>query len=724
MPKIPTDIGGEEDSRSFLGTISGRLTLGLLGGVVLIAAASLVALFALRETLGYQSRMADIDMPNVIDSVQIARQSTALVNGAFRITSAPTRREHEAVVAEVERERAALEGVIQALESRAELGGGARRIREHMEELSGHLASIEQSAFRRLEIAEELDQLTAELAELNRGIESDLARAIDDQGFFLVEGLRNIDDSPVPMAVRASEQEFSHFRNLNLVNQQANLAVLLLDEMLVLNDRQFMTPIEERLLSALNNTQRAFGDLPVSSRMASLGASLQRLERVGLGNKGIVELRNEALLRQDQEQNSLAMARAVSTLLDTEVNELGVLIGANALASSNAAQDSARNGIYLLATINAISVVGALIFGYFLIWKSLARRLTALSSAMREMARGDLEVAVERGGNDEIADMGEALERFRGYALEVQRLNLVEQLAQELDAKNDSLESTLAQLEKAQQQIVAEEKLASLGQLAAGIAHEIKNPLNFIGNFSEIAMDFGKEVEELLEEVEDSDTKEDIKEIIVDLGKSLEKIRQHSKRADNIVRSMLDHSRGGEGEWRETDLNAVLKQYVELAYHSMRALNTGFNMDLVVDLDSEMPPLEVVPQDICRVFLNLATNACQALDERRHEVDRFEPVITISSKKLETEAEFVLRDNGPGIPEAIREKIFEPFFTTKDGTKGTGLGLSLTADILLRHGGSITVDSEEGKFTEMRIRLPLESARKAEDAATARRTRA
>lgn len=717
VPEIPANDGPDAQQRSFLGTIAARLSLILLGSVMLIATASLVAYFALQVTLNYQSRMADVDMPNIVDSVQIARQSTNLVNGAFRIISAQTRQEHQAEVEAVEQERSALEGIIEELDSRSELDEYTQQIRMLLADLSAHLASIQDSAFRRLQIGESLSLLTAELAEINRGIESDLAQAIDDQGFYLVEGLRDLDESPVPLEVRASEEEFTVFRNLTVVNQQANLAVLLLDEMLVLNDRQFLPPIEERFFSALGNAQRAYFNLPAFAQLVSLGASLQQLERVGTGDQGIVELRREALLRQEQEQDSLIMARDASALLDAEISNLGALISGNALASSEAARESAANGILLLFTINLISAVGALVFGYFFVWKSLARRLTALSGAMREMSRGDLEVAVDIGGNDEVTDMAEALEKFREYALEVQRLNLVEKLAQELDAKNESLEATLKELEKAQQQIIAEEKLASLGQLAAGIAHEIKNPLNFIGNFSEIAMEFGKEIEELLEEIEESDAREDIREITEDLGKSLNKIRDHSKRADNIVRSMLEHSRGGEGEWRETDLNATLKQYVELAYHSMRALNTGFNMDLVTELDPEIGPLEVVPQDISRVFLNLATNACQALDDKRIKEQGFEPVITISSKRLEKDAEFVLRDNGPGIPKKIRDRIFEPFFTTKEGTKGTGLGLSLTTDILVRHGGSISVDSEEGKFTEMRIRLPLESVRKEEEAA-------
>ena len=719
VPVIDQDGGQLHPERGFLGTIAARLSLILLGSVLLVGTASLVAYFALQFTLGYQSRMADVDMPNIVDSVQIARQSTALVNGAFRITSARTREEHEAEVEVVERDRESLETAIQGLESRAELEENTGLIRQHLTELGGHLAAIQDSALRRLLIEESLTRLTAELAEINRNIESDLVQAIDDQGFYLVEGLRSLDDTPDALEVRASEDEFTVFRNLNVVNQQANLAVLLLDEMLVLNDRQFLPPIEERLLSAIANTQRSYSALPASARLASLGASLQRLNRIATGDQGIITLRREALLRVEQEQQSLDMARDASALLDTDVGILGGLIANNAILSSQAAQQSAANGIVVLFSINLVSAIGALIFGYFFVWKSLARRLTALSGAMREMSRGDLEVAVEVGGNDEVTDMGEALEKFREYALEVQRLNLVEKLAQELDAKNESLEETLKELEKAQQQIIAEEKLSSLGQLAAGIAHEIKNPLNFIGNFSEIALEFGKEIDELLKEIEESDAREDIREIVADLAKSLAKIRDHSKRADNIVRSMLEHSRGGEGEWRATDLNAVLKQYVELAYHSMRALNTGFNMELVTDFDEEIGELEVVPQEISRVFLNLATNACQALDDKRKKDEDFEPMITIASKKLEQEAEFVLRDNGPGIPKKIREKIFEPFFTTKEGTKGTGLGLSLTTDIMLRHGGSISVDSEEGEFTEMKLRLPLKSRRKSEEAAQA-----
>jgi len=711
----PSAADQDHRGRGSLGTIAARLSLILLGSVVLVGTASLVAYLALQTTLDYQSEMADFDMPNLLDSVQIAQQSTALVNGALRVIAARTRQDNEMEVAAIEREQEVLGEVIERLESRSEFDDDTQLIERHLIELGGYLVAIQESTLRRLQIDERLVLLSVELGEINRTIESYLAEAIDSQGFYILEGLRSLDESPDPLDVRASETEFNFYRNLTAINRQANRAVLLLDEMLVVDDPQFLAPIEERLLSAIINAQRAYAALPASAQLASLGASLQRLERVATGDQGIIALRREALSRAEQEQETLALARGASARLDTDVGFLGSLINDNAIASSEAARQSAQNGILLLLTINLMAAAGALVFGYFFIWKSLARRLTALSAAMREMSRGDLEVAIEVGGNDEVTEMGEALEKFREYALEVQRLNLVEKLAQELDAKNESLETTLKDLEEAQQQLIAEEKLSSLGQLAAGIAHEIKNPLNFIGNFSEIAMEFGKEIEELLDEIEVSDAREDIREIIADLVKSLGKIRDHSKRADNIVRSMLDHSRGGEGEWRETDLNALLKQYVELAYHSMRALNTGFNMDLETDFDEEIGLIEVVPQDISRVFLNMATNACQALDEKRKQIGGFEPLISISSRKLEDDAEFTLRDNGPGIPKEIREKIFEPFFTTKEGTQGTGLGLSLTADIIQRHGGAISVDSVEGEFTEMRLRLPLKSVRKEEE---------
>ncbi len=280
-------------------------------------------------------------------------------------------------------------------------------------------------------------------------------------------------------------------------------------------------------------------------------------------------------------------------------------------------------------------------------------------------------------------------------------------MAEQLDAKNENLEHALKNLKTAQEQVIAEQKLASLGQLTAGVAHEIKNPLNFISNFANVSIELADEIEDLMKQKENLDL-EEIKSILEEMRKSLGKIKEHGNRADNIVRSMLEHSRSKEGEWRKTNLNALLKQYVDLSYHALRAEDNSFNTQLTENLDPNMEEIMVVPQDICRVFLNLATNAFQALNEKQKKVDGdYQPELSIASRQLEDHVEFCIRDNGPGIPEEVRDKIFEPFVTTKEPGKGTGLGLSLTTDILVRHGGSIQVDTEVGHYTEMRVLLPL-----------------
>ena len=438
---------------------------------------------------------------------------------------------------------------------------------------------------------------------------------------------------------------------------------------------------------------------------------------------GIIPLRLEALRRLEQEQEALTRGQAASELLLAEVNKLVAEINSEAVRASDSSRSAAQTGIVLLVLLNILSTVGALLIGWLFVGRHLVRRLVGLATAMRSMAVGDLEVPVKVGGNDEVTDMAKALEVFRRYALEVQRLNLVEKLAEELDAKNHTLEQTLENLKQAQEQVVAEQKLASLGQLTAGVAHEIKNPLNFINNFSDVSVELIDEIEEIMEEGQNgqngkdgqdgqdgqAETVEEINAILSDLRLNLQKVKEHGQRADGIVRSMLEHSRSTPGEWRETDVNALLKQYMDLAYHAMRAHNSNFNVTMSEDLDPEMGPLEVVPQDIGRVFLNLVTNACQALEEKRQQSDdAYDPQLRVSSRRLGDRAEFCVRDNGPGIPEEIRERIFEPFMTTKKTGEGTGLGLSLTTDILTRHGGSIRVDSQEGVFTEMTVVLPLE----------------
>jgi signal transduction histidine kinase len=220
-------------------------------------------------------------------------------------------------------------------------------------------------------------------------------------------------------------------------------------------------------------------------------------------------------------------------------------------------------------------------------------------------------------------------------------------------------------------------------------------------------------VREVLQEVADKlpeEAREEVGGILDDLSSNLQKIQQHGKRADGIVHSMLEHSRGQSGERRAVDLNALLKQYADLAYHAMRAKDQQFNVTWEQDFDAEMGKIEVVPQDMSRVFLNLITNACQATFERVKKSDGgYDPRIRLSSRRQGDKAEFRVRDNGPGIPEDMIKKIFEPFVTTKPTGEGTGLGLSLSQDIVAQHGGAMGVESEPGSFTEFWVTVPAVS---------------
>lgn len=727
----PAAIEEPRTEQNFRVGIGARLYFLLFGAVVLMGGATMLAYFTFNETLRHEIRLAEYSMPNLINSVDVARKSAVVVNGAFRLVSASSKEAHTAVVEATAREVASLENTILELEARSAFGEQTRLIRSNLEELGKHLDEIKQSSARRLEIDLALNVFIDELGETTRRVERLLVQAIDDQAFYLVAGLRQLDDKVHPIKKRASEDELTAYRNLITVNQSSNLAVLLLDEVLVLADRQFLTPLEERFQSAVRNFIQAYAKLPKSMQNDLLEENLTRLDEIGHGPEGVIKLQMEALLRLEQEQETLAQARATSESLVSEVNNLVEQINEEAIQASEASRAAAQTGIFLLILLNVFGTIGAFALGSFFVRRYLVHRLTGLASAMREMASGDLEVPVQVEGtrivrpvkgsahyltqniqyliwNDEVTDMARALEVFRRYAHEVQRLNLVEKLAEELDAKNENLEHALENLKAAQEQVIAEQKLASLGQLTAGVAHEIKNPLNFVSNFANVSIEMADEIDHLMKEQDNLDL-EEIRSILDELRTSLGKIKEHGTRADNIVRSMLEHSRSKEGEWRKTNLNALLKQYVDLSYHALRAEDNSFNAEMKEDLDPNMEEIVVVPQDICRVFLNLVTNAFQAMNEKLKKTDGdYLPELTISSRQLEDHVEFSIRDNGPGIPDDVRDKIFEPFVTTKEPGKGTGLGLSLTTDILLRHAGSIHVETEVGHYTEMHVSLPLE----------------
>jgi signal transduction histidine kinase len=277
-----------------------------------------------------------------------------------------------------------------------------------------------------------------------------------------------------------------------------------------------------------------------------------------------------------------------------------------------------------------------------------------------------------------------------------------------LQAAKKSAEDALSELQTTQTQLIQSEKMASLGELTAGIAHEIQNPLNFVNNFSEVSKEL---LEEMLEEIENGDM-EEVRAIMDDVIQNLEKINHHGKRADGIVKGMLQHSRSSTGKKEPTNINVIADEYLRLAYHGLRAKDKSFNATLVTDFDDTIGNINVLPQDIGRVILNLLTNAFYVVNEKssfaKTSEDKYEPTVSLTTKKKGNLVSISVKDNGNGIPKHVLEKIFQPFFTTKPTGQGTGLGLSMSYDIVTKgHGGELKVSTEQNKGTEFIIILPV-----------------
>src|SRR4051812_3594462 len=300
----------------------------------------------------------------------------------------------------------------------------------------------------------------------------------------------------------------------------------------------------------------------------------------------------------------------------------------------------------------------------------------------------------------------QAVEVFADQAvIAISNVNLFEQVQH----RTRELSQSLDDLRTAQDRLIQTEKLASLGQLTAGIAHEIKNPLNFVNNFSALSAELIEEMKDVLSEISvGSGKREEIDELTRMLKSNLEKVVQHGKRADSIVKNMLQHSREGSGEHRSADINAIVDESLNLAYHGARAEKPGFSIVVRRELDPSVGTADIYPQEITRVLLNLISNGFYAATKRQEQAgDAFEPTLSAMTKNLGDKVEIRIRDNGIGIPQEVRAKIFNPFFTTKPSGEGTGLGLSMSHDIIVKqHGGSIDVESSPGNFTEFRIVLP------------------
>lgn len=707
LAKLPAGMGRRlHDVTGGRFGIGSQVVVGLGGGVFLTLCASLLALGLMTILGNRQAEITDEHMPALVSAFAVARSTSELVQASPQLVAADTPEALEEVWQTVVAVEEDLGRQVSNIISEGGMTSGAA---PQLELLLDRTDEIRMSVTRRLEYGARLAALDDEIEAVDLNIANILEGELDDQEFFIDTGLRELADQAAPRGVRTAQVQLDRHRALMDLKAVQRAVVTVMFQAMSEDVATQLPANGERFNTAFSQLEAGLGQVP-PALAEQLRPRVDALRALYDGTAaGVLTTRTLWLEENARSLDLLVQNRQTSSELVSQVNEL---VGGAEEATRSAASASGalvRLGWWLILTLNVLAVAAAVVVGWKFFGERLLVRVQDLSSAMRRMSEGDLEVKVQIAGDDEVTDMATDLEVFRKHALEVQRLNLVEKLAGEVQAKNEALEETLENLRRTQQQVAQQEKLASLGALTAGIAHEIRNPLNFVNNFAALSKEL---IEELREEMDDAENgeidREYVDEIMGDLTLNVTKVREHGGRANRIVEGMLAHSRDEAGQPEEIDVNQVLDEYAKLAYHGLRASDPMFNVTIDREFDEDAGEVTAVSRDLSRVFLNIITNACQATEIRRRgeEDEGYSPKVTLRTKGEEDHVVVTVRDNGTGIPAKVVEKIFDPFFTTKSGTQGTGLGLSISYEIVQAHGGSLQVETKEGEFTEFKVTVP------------------
>ena len=701
--------------------IASQIWVGLGGGVSLTLVASLLALGLMTIVNASQREVTGTYMPGMIAAFDVARSSSELVRASPRLIAADTPEDLALVEADVMREEEFLLtrlGEMTGAGIEGELQDSVVRMASTLVE---SIDLIRESVSRRMNYRAQVSDLEREVQEATLGAELLLVAEIDDQEFFMATGLRELTDQPAPVSARNAPTELDHYRGLLGYQSTQNEVSLLIQRALTQDDPGLLQTNRERVTAAMSGLEAALDELNPETA-ALFRPSFQALGDLYSAANGIFTIRTLELAELAESEEYLALNEATTN----DLNALVQPLVENAEVSTQEAADRSATllqiGWWTILAVNVLAVLAAVFGGWKFFGERLLVRLRHLSDVMRRMSRGELEAKLEIAGNDEVTDMAGALEVFRQHAIEVQRLNLVEALATEVQDKNAELESTLDELRRTQEQVITQEKLASLGALTAGVAHEIRNPLNFVNNFAALSVELIDELrEELGMEGEsgngdgarplaaagDEELTEIVDEILGDLQLNISKVKEHGDRANRIVDGMLAHSRDEAGQIESIDINLLVEEYTKLAYHGMRGTDATFNVTITRELDPEAGRVDGIARDLSRVILNIVTNACQATQMRGKAEGRgYSPTLMVSTEGRSDTVCIKVRDNGTGMPESVVRKIFDPFFTTKSGTQGTGLGLSISHEIVREHAGQLAVETEEGEFTEFTIILP------------------
>ena len=546
----------------------------------------------------------------------------------------------------------------------------------------------------------------------NSGLGEVSRQAVDDSLDRLESALTQAGAVPVLAGQAQSVQDSAVSVAESIDGLSLNRAALLETEAEVADLRARMaampadTPASVEGLRLLGRALRAESQAELDGMWDEFTALSQRgleapIAEVGAG-EGVFATRGQQLALQDQNRDLAASFVTASAGLEGTTATL--LDGARQHSSETLglAVESFDQGRILLVVISVVSVVAATLAAWLWVGNAVVRRLSALSERMRRMATGDLETPVPEVGRDEIGQLANALEHFRQQALEVQRLNLIERLYGELQEANQ-------ELQRMQARLVAQEKLAALGELVSGVAHEISNPLNFVKNFSEGSLDLYSELSEMLanyrHQLSDADASL-LDELSVEITESLGRVSHNGGRALAIVERMRGLSVEG-GTPVMTDLNAVLRQAVQQGCETFETEFEEFHVELAFELDESVGEQMLAERDFGEAVVNLVSNACFAMQTKHSEDGAdYQPNLTVSTHLIDGMVEVRFRDNGPGIAEENLGRIFNPFFSTRDGALGAGLGLPIAADVTRRLGGDLVVDTAFGEFAEFTMHLP------------------
>ena len=707
--------------------ISTQMYAGIVVPLLLTLAASIVGWMSFTRVGKAEAEVTQGAIPELGAAFGVAESSNRLVAGTPRM-AASSREALPSVISEIADARAEFEVQLETLWNRGTGSMWLGSMRQYAARLNGNISEIETDMPELFALRTRADELRDEADRAVRSLERLIVPSLDDQLFYVVAGRRDLDAPPAPESVYRSDEELLNYRHWSDLSADVAESAQLLASAFGVSQSALIEPLRESFESARDRIEISLAKLDANAS-AELRPAVTRLYTLGLGGTSVFDVIYRILQIGERQADLLTQNRELGSLLLSEIDDLVEAVKEDVDIHVDAAQEAVSTGRLLLVAISVLGVTGALLISWLFVGKRILRRLGRLSERMRALAGGDLESPVDTRGRDEVAEMADALESFRRDALEVQRLNLVEKLADELSERNEQLSQTLADLDRAQDQIVANEKLAALGEVTAGVAHEIRNPLNFVKNFSESSAEL---LAELLEALADPDPPDDlddyVAEITGDLKANLDRIQSHGNRANSIVENMLRLGRGG-GESRSVDVNDLLIEHASLAYHSARAQDGDFNVALERDLDPNVGEISIIPQDMGRVFLNLVNNAGYAANQRWRDMggspgvnvssdddEPYFPTIWLRTRRTDESVVISVRDNGTGIPPDVVQRIFEPFFTTKPTNEGTGLGLAMSNDIVRAHGGQLTVESEPGAYTQFTVELPLEPAVRSEAA--------